>query len=289
MPPNTLDVIRHRPGWRRTTFAERAAAVAQHDPPLVGFHHVEAPVDGRLQPDEQVGHLLRREPSRDVAGSAIALLQPRPDVRADLRDHRFRDVRAMGTLDRLRQLHDEGAEEGLLAEGAVAARLLRRRQRIRGAGPWIVRDLAPASHGQRRGDLRAAGPLAGPGQVPGQRIGQEEPPAAVRRRLRQADSELETGSEIVHFQSRLLVTPGDPHPRRPRCVLEGVGHQLGDHELGFGEVRIRSGVPADVGHELTAQRPHRLGVVLLQHPLHDPSVGRRQDERQFAGSGLLAC
>jgi hypothetical protein len=64
-------------------------------------------------------------------------------------------------------------------------------------------------------------------------------------------------------------------------VLEGVGDELGDHELGSGEVRVRLCVPADVGHELAAKRPHRLRVVLLHHPLHDPSVGRRQDERQF--------
>ena len=58
MPPNTLEVMRHRAGFALRSHPERAAGVAKHDLSLVGVHDVEVAVDRALEMDEEVGHLF---------------------------------------------------------------------------------------------------------------------------------------------------------------------------------------------------------------------------------------
>src|SRR5829696_6235124 len=125
------DARRHPAERRRVAdrLAERAPTVLQHDPLRRRLHDAELTVDGVLEPHVALAELLGGHPPDDLGGHAELGLHLTAHVGADLGDDRLGGVGTVVGLHRARHLHDEGAQERLLAEAALRARLVQGRER----------------------------------------------------------------------------------------------------------------------------------------------------------------
>ena len=178
------DARRH-PAQRRGAqhrVAEGAAGVLQDDPFAAGLDHAEPAVDGVLQAHEAVPELFGRHPPDDLLGEAVLLLHLPADVGAHLGDGRLGGIRAVVGLEGLRELHDHGPQERLLAEPALGAGLVQRRQHARGQPGRVEGGGGAARH--RQGD-RHDHPGVGPhrrAHLGRQRLDDQQAPARVGRR-----------------------------------------------------------------------------------------------------------